>query len=316
MRLLLEQYFPQAKKEIEKCLTRILEEMKESPLYPKVHHALASKGKRLRPILAVLAGEAVGGSREKLLPAALAVELIHTASLIHDDVIDGDLERRGEPALHVQYGGEAILAGDLLFAKALQMVSGYGFEMVRVLVESSLELCEGEALDISLGLEASIEEVLFKIKLKSAALFRAAAHCGGLAGGGGSREIEVLKVYGEKLGMAYQLADDLREIERGDLEKGRLTLPYLHLYRHGESEVRRLLEESFGRGSLNPSKRRKILEALNFHGSLHYCRKILEGFLKDALESLKGLRNPAYRRLLEDFAYLCVEAESFKVGED
>ncbi len=302
----LESYLSEARKTIEEGLRKLLKEMGNLALHPQTSYALTSGGKRLRPLLVLLSGEAVGGEREKLLPIALAVELVHTATLIHDDIIDGDFERRGKPSLYAKWKDKAILTGDLLFAKALNLVSDCGFEIIKVLAEASLELCDGEFLDITLGLDKSSEaDLMVKVKRKSASLFRASAHCGALIGGGKPDEVKALKSFGENFGIAYQLADDLREIEEGDLKDlkaGRLTLPYLHLYRHGSPALRRLLRESFGSGRLSEKEVEILVKGLREYGSLEYCRRLVKDYLDRALESLQTLRNRPYRELLRAFA--------------
>lgn len=302
--LQLETYLKEARVTLEEALEKLLLQLEGLPLKPHAVYALTG-GKRLRPLLVLIAGEAIGGERRKLLPLAVSVELVHTATLIHDDIIDRDEERRGRPSLHVKWKDGAILAGDLLFSKAISLASRhYNSEIVSILAEAALEACNGEILDITMNFNSSEEEVLAKIRMKSASLFRAAAQCSGILAGGKSWEVEALKSYGENLGMAYQLADDLEEAENGlhgDLEAGRLTLPYLHLYQHGDSRLKSLLEKGFGCGQLPVEEAKLLGEALKAHGSLRYCKGKLAEYLVKAVESLQPLRGE--RKLLEDFAY-------------
>ena len=302
----LSQYVSEARGSLEKALKRLFLELEGLSLYPQAVYAL-SGGKRLRSLLTLLAGEAVGGSREALIPLALSVELIHTATLIHDDIIDGDEERRGKPTLHVEWGSKALLAGDLLFTKAISLATLYPKEVVRVLSEAAMETCDGEFLDVTMGFENSSEEgVLAKVRLKSAALFRAASQCGAMAGGGSPQKVEALKRYGENFGIAYQLSDDLEEAAEGfhkDLKAGRLTLPYLHLYQHGGSRLRSLLLKAFRGASLSREEVKVLSESLQAYGSLDYCRRRIASYVARAVESLEPLGETRYRRLLEAFAY-------------
>jgi geranylgeranyl diphosphate synthase type I len=206
----LSRYVSEARASLEKAFKALLSELKNLTLHPQAVYALTSGGKRLRPVLALLAGEAVGGSRQTLIPLAVSIELIHTATLIHDDIIDGDEQRRGKPALHVQWRDKALLAGDLLFVKAVNLASTfYGCDVLKAITEASMEACDGEFLDVTMRLEnSSEEEVITKVRMKSASLFKAASWCGAIVGGGTPSEVEALKLYGENLGVAYQLADD------------------------------------------------------------------------------------------------------------
>jgi geranylgeranyl pyrophosphate synthase len=305
---MLSQYVFEARRSLEEALRSLLSELRSFALHPQAVYALTSRGKRLRPTLALLAGEAVGGNREILMPLAVSVELIHTASLIHDDIIDRDEQRRGKPALHVQWGDKALLAGDLLFTKAISLVSTfYDRDVLRVIAEATMETCDGEFLDVTMDFENSAEEeVIAKVRMKSAPLFRAAAQCGTMVGGGTPSEVEAMKRYGENLGIAYQLADDLKEAENGlhgDLKAGRLTLPYFHLYMHGGSRLRSLLKNAFGTGKLPADSVKVLGEGLKVYGSFNHCKDRIASYVVKAIESLKSLRGNRYKKLLEAFAY-------------
>ena len=301
-----EAYMAEARSRLNQTLGELLSGMRELKLYPQAMYALTSGGKRLRPILTLASGEAVGGERGRLLPLALSFELIHTATLIHDDIIDGDVERRGRPALHIEWRNKAILGGDALFVRAVNLLSDYGSEIVKVVAEAALEVCDGQFMDVTLTLKEACEsDILLKVRKKSAALFRAAAQCGALVGGGSRSEVEALRNHGENFGMAYQLADDLREIMEGnfrDLENGRLTLPYLHLYTHGEAKVRSLLEEKFGSGEISREEAEAILKGLEASGSLEYSEKKIAEYVAKALESLDGLKEGYHKEFLKFFA--------------
>jgi geranylgeranyl diphosphate synthase type I len=156
---MLSQYVSEARRILKEALEGLLSDLRSFALYPQAVYALTSRGKRLRPTLTLLAGETVGGSREILIPLAVSIELIHTATLIHDDIIDRDEQRRGKPALHVQWGDKALLAGDLLFTKAISLVSTfYDCDVLRAIAEATMETCDGEFLDVTMDFENSAEE--------------------------------------------------------------------------------------------------------------------------------------------------------------
>lgn len=196
-----------------------------------MRHAVLSGGKRLRPALVLAACEAVGSARERALPGAGAVELVHAYSLVHDDLpaMDDDVERRGRPTVHVAFDeATAILAGDALLTLAFQVLSTPGevapirqLAAVQELAVSAghAGLVGGQSLDMSYaGKEVESLEVLERIHLgKTAALFRVSAAVGGHLGEAGPEEQEALAEYGEALGLAFQHADDILDSEHRHL---------------------------------------------------------------------------------------------------
>jgi len=209
-------------------------------LYPQLSYSLLSEGKRLRPILGILAAEATSGSREKVADLAIAGELIHTASLVHDDLIDDDKLRRGKPTLHLKWSrDDAIVTGDALISLGISLAASYGPEILRTVANAALELCDGELMELKMDLENSSEEEFFiKTKKKTASAFRVAAQCGAMASGATQSDVEALAKYGEYFGTGYQLKDDLNNLFKGnpvptDIMKGRLTLPLLNMFQHG-----------------------------------------------------------------------------------
>lgn len=172
-------YVSRTQLQIESELKKFTSRLSERNLHPQIEYALLSEGKRLRPILAILSAETVGGNRNKVMPLALAFELMHTATLVHDDVIDQDETRRNKPALYRKWSvNDAILTGDALIALAVELASKYGEEILKTVARSALELCDGERMDITSSLKTATEESYFKrIGEKSASLFRTSTYC-------------------------------------------------------------------------------------------------------------------------------------------
>jgi geranylgeranyl pyrophosphate synthase len=217
---------------------------------------IAAGGKRLRPLLVFLAAGAPPPEHEGLLGAAVAVELVHGATLIHDDVLDGSPLRRGHPTVFAAGGRDiAIATGDLLFSRAFAELAATGsVEAVRVLAHASRELAAGEVMQRAdaFATEISVERYLERCRLKTAVLFRAACQLGALQAGGPDRR---LATFGEQIGLAFQILDDVLDVTgppertgkpRGaDLFDGTVTLPLIvarrrdrHLSRLDLSEVR------------------------------------------------------------------------------
>lgn len=298
-------YLNQAKLEIDRRLEILVSRVPEKILQPRLKYCLLSPGKRLRPIMVILACETSGGRREDVLELALSYELVHTASLVHDDFIDGDLLRRGLPSLHRKFSSEqAVVAGDALISLAIHYASGYGPEVLKLVSRSALELCEGELMDLSLPLEEATEQdMITKSAKKSASLFRSAAQCGCLAAGGTRDEAEHLASFGEHFGMAYQLRDDLEELASeaalaNDLMSGRVTLPLVHLYRNGDKHARTTLLQAFGNDDTPRDVVDRILDMLRKMGSLDYCEDLVAAEVQKAVASVSTLRESKYKRYL------------------
>jgi len=191
-------------------------------LYDASYYLIRHGGKRQRPFILINSGMMFGASLESLLPAAAAIEILHNFTLVHDDIMDNDEERRGVPTVHVKFGVPmAILAGDLLFAKSFEaalnlLKNSYTHkqvvEAVKALVTASIEVCEGQALDLKIAESKdfpSKEEYYNLIELKTSSLFKACTTIGSILGGADEPSIEMLKEFGRLYGLCFQLVDDV-----------------------------------------------------------------------------------------------------------
>ncbi|MDY0386333.1 MAG: polyprenyl synthetase family protein [Methanolobus sp.] len=176
-------------------------------------HICSSGGKNIRPIMLVLCTELCGGNPRDSINAALAIEFIHSASLIHDDVLDGGLVRRGVESAHKKYGvPAAILCGDFLISKAISLISGYGSNAVNEFGRAGMHMAEGETIDISSVDEGFREQNYYEcISKKTASLFAASAVIGAYVAGVDEAIALKLQSFGENVGNAYQIVDDLLE---------------------------------------------------------------------------------------------------------
>ncbi len=205
---------------IEEEIDRIIESERSEPetLYDTAQHLLQAGGKRIRSLLVILSCEAVGGTFEQALPFAAATEFVQTASLIHDDVIDEDDTRRGVESTHKKYGNRmAIIAGDLLIAQAVKMVSQIASpELIHILADTGVKMCEGEASDILLYFTTPTlmtEESYFDIvRRKTVSFMRAAMKIGGMVGNANVDQLEILDAFGEQMGYAFQIRDDILDV--------------------------------------------------------------------------------------------------------
>ena len=259
------------RRQVDEALERWLPLQEDHP--PKIHEAMRysvfAGGKRLRPILALLACEAVGGTPEDAMPAAAALEMVHTYSLIHDDLpaMDDDDYRRGRRTCHRVYGEAiAILAGDALLTHAFQVLADAARTRLRpegrlqVIAEiaeaaGSRGMVGGQAMDIlAEGHEIDRPTLLYLHTHKTGALIRASVRVGGIAGGAEAERLQVLTRYAERVGLAFQIVDDILDIEGAtaemgktagsDLRRKKATYPAIMGLEESRRQASHLLEEA------------------------------------------------------------------------
>ena len=204
-------------------------------------HLIAAGGKRLRPLVAVAAARQIGAEGDSHHKLAAAVEFIHTATLLHDDIVDGSRTRRGKAAAHLIWGSaQSVLVGDFLFTRAFDLMVDTGsLKALRLLANASSVIAEGEVLQLTRAHDLALPQEIYLqiIAAKTAALFAAAAESGAVAGGAGVADADALRAYGMNLGLAFQLADDaldyggaseaLGKDAGDDFREGKATLPLL-----------------------------------------------------------------------------------------
>jgi len=307
-------YVSNIKSQIETELIKLNAKLSGLCLHPQIEYAVLSEGKRLRPLLTILSAECVGGKRDKVMSLALAFELMHTATLVHDDIIDQDETRRNRPALHKKWStNDAILAGDALIALSVDLASGYGQSILQTVAHSALQLCDGEKMDITFSLQSATEEMYLKrIKAKSASLFRASAYCGALAGGGSRAEVNSLSIFGESFGIAYQLKDDVIDLTNKnnlllrDFKNGTITLPLIHTYSNSGSDEQEHIDAQLQKLiTINDNDTRteiaeKLVQIIRHAGSIDYCEKKIEDYLRQAVASICHLRDTEYKTYLAE----------------
>jgi geranylgeranyl pyrophosphate synthase len=282
----------------------------ELKLGPQVKYSLLSGGKRLRPLIVLLAAQSVGGDRKKAVSLALAFELAHNSSLIQDDMIDKDAFRREKLVLCKKWSANtAILTGDLLIAYTVYLASSYQENILKVFSESIIELCEGEYMDLMLTLDSTEEEYFQMIQSKSASLFQAAARCGALVGGASREDYECLSNFGKNFGIAYQLKDDLHDVKpiegqvSVDLKKGRVSLPLIHLYSISDAFEKKAIDEAFHTATLkdgieSDAAVKGIIKKLEMTDSIVYVEEKIEDYIQRAITSITPLKDSTYKLAL------------------
>ncbi len=279
-------------------------------LIPQVEYALLSGGKRLRPLMVLLACQSVGGNWEEAVPLALSFELAHSSSLIHDDIIDSEALRRGKPAFHNRWSANsAIVTGDLLIGYAVYLASGYGSEVMKSISQSSIDLCEGEQMDLDLSLDSPEEGYFRMIELKSASLFQAAAGCGATVGGASSDQLKSLQSFGKNFGVMYQLVDDLADLapHEGktpeDIRMGRITLPIIHICKMSPPDERRTILKALSKAAKKRhdeslAAARNIYAMLEESGSIDYLLDKIVEYRQLTIASLASVRDSPYKQAL------------------
>src|SRR5262245_10415743 len=245
----------------------------------------ASGGKRVRPAVLLMAARLCGYSGPRAILNAAVVEFIHTATLVHDDIIDDAELRRGQKAVHSQWGNDVtVLAGDFLYIKSMAMaLTQDTLDVVRLLCDVTLRMIEGELYQLTKNgvVEISEDEHFDIIRRKTAYLFAGCAQIGGMLGEVGEEGELALREYGFNLGIMFQLVDDLLDFTGeavalgkpigGDLREGKITLPLIHLLNHGGLEAGDLIRNAVRDRDITPENWARLKALLHEHRSIEYA---------------------------------------------
>ena len=273
-------------------------------------HIITGGGKRMRPLIVVLAARALRYDHDVHIELAAIVELIHTATLLHDDVVDGSELRRGRRTANDMYGNEAaVLVGDFLYSRAFQMMVTVGDpDVMRIMAHTTNEIAEGEVLQLlnrhdPATTEAAYLEVVYR---KTAKLFEAAAQLGAVCANAPPRHEEAMARYGRHLGTAYQLIDDVLDY-RGlageigknvgdDLAEGKPTLPLIHAMRESNQSNARILHDAIESRGLDAID--AVIMAVESAGSIEYTGQLAANEVNLAGEALEAIPTSPYRDAL------------------
>lgn len=281
-------------------------------------------GKMLRPALTLITAEAVGGARESSLNAAAAIELIHTFSLIHDDIMDQDDTRRGMPSVHKVWGDDvAILAGDTLFSKAFEIIIGskgtssdQNNKALATVADACVKICEGQALDMSFEerFDVKQDEYMEMIFKKTGALIAAATKAGAIMGGASDEVIDAMYEYGRLIGLAFQIQDDYLDLVAdeetlgkpigSDIGKGKMTIIAIKGLESDDSgRLFEILKDT-------ENSQRDIDEAIQILtdcGAIEYARNLALESVDQAKEVLEILDDSASKQILVGIADFVLE---------
>jgi heptaprenyl diphosphate synthase len=265
-----------------------------------------------------MAGKVFNGSIDNLIPLATALEMIHMATLVHDDVVDKSLTRRGKPTVKAKWGDTVSLhTGDYLFAKSLTLISEYEDKRVAcILANVSVQMCQGEIQQLATAFDTnqSIRDYFYRIKRKTALLISASTELGAIAAGARDNDIRALKYYGHFLGMAFQITDDILDMiadEKklgkpigSDLRQGIITMPVIYALKNSDhkEELKSIIMDK-------EKKQEKIAEAIEIikdSGGIDYSFKITRKYIdksKNELIKLPENKNSILLGKIADFIY-------------
>lgn len=283
----------------------------DNPLLEQaVEHLLKAPGKQLRPMLVLLAARMVGEVNEKVIRVALALEMLHTASLVHDDVVDESDRRRGLPSVNALLSNQvAVLAGDFVLSKALECAAETeDVRVVRYIAQLGQSLADGELLQLdSQDSEVLSEAVYFDIiGRKTASLFSLCARLGAMMAGGTEAEAERLAQYGKLIGICFQLRDDVfdygtAEVGKplgNDMKEGKLTLPTIYAVVHSDDASMRELALKVRRREASAEEMRQLMDFTVSQGGLEYAQWHMKDMQGMADGLIDDTRNPSITEAL------------------
>src|SRR5215212_10712220 len=260
------------------------------------HYIQQGGGKRIRPAVLLMAARMSGYTGEHAPLFASVVEFIHTATLVHDDIIDESNMRRGRQAVHSRWGNDVtVLLGDFLYIKSMSMaLSRDSLDFIRLLCEVTLRMIEGELYQLTKNgvVDLSEEEHFDIIRRKTAYLFAGCARIGGMLGSTTREQQEALWDYGLNIGTAFQIADDLLDFTGeqdalgkpvgGDLREGKMTLPVIHLLASGDARAAMLIRKIVKERGASIDEWRELSNLLAQHRSIDYAQRVATDFVEKA----------------------------------
>lgn len=284
------------------------------------HYIISGGGKRIRPLIAVLAANALGYQGKQHITSAAFIEFIHTATLLHDDVVDESDMRRGKETANARFGNAAsVLVGDFIYTRAFQMMASLNsLAILQVMADATNVIAEGEVQQLMNvnDPETTEENYMQVIYSKTARLFEAATQCSAIVAGASEEAILALKDYGRYLGTAFQLVDDILDYSANaeklgknigdDLAEGKPTLPLLHAMRQGSAKQAALIREAIEQGGKREALD-EILAIMAEHQSLDYTMQRAKQEAQKAVDAIAILPESEFKQALSSLAYLSVD---------
>ena len=289
------------------------------PLVEKVaEYIINSGGKRVRPLLVILTAKAFAESDARAVKLATVIEFLHTATLLHDDVVDTSDMRRGNPTANAKFGNApSVLVGDFLYSRSFEMLVELAcIPVMQILAKATSIIAEGEVLQLTnvKNPDTTEQQYMDVIQGKTAMLFEAATFGMAKLIGRSEQECEAMRVYGRELGLAFQMIDDVLDYEGDaeamgknvgdDLAEGKPTLPLIHAMQNGNEAQRKLIRNIIRQGDLNNME--EALSIVQELGSIEYTKQKAQECINRALQQLNVLQESPARSALEALALLAV----------
>lgn len=303
----------------------ILDNMQsEVPLIPHLaSYLIAAGGKRVRPLLTLSCTALFGGDMKRAHRLAAAVEFIHTATLLHDDVVDDSEERRGKKSANIVFGNEAsVLVGDFLFSRAFQlMVADGSLEVLRILSNASAIIAEGEVLQLSAqnNIDTSMEDYIAVIEGKTASLFAAACEVGPVIAEQDKTTINAMRDYGMNLGMAFQIIDDVLDYNADraklgktvgdDFREGKMTAPVLFALEAADEKEKQFWQRTLGDKDQKDGDLKTAQDLITKHDSLSKGMDMAMDYGAKAIKNLEEIPDTALRKTLEELISFIIKRE-------
>lgn len=286
------------------------------------HYIIDAGGKRMRPTLVLLCARALGYQGEEHVNLATVIEFLHTATLLHDDVVDMSEMRRGRPTANVKWDNpSSVLVGDFIYSRAFELLVRIGsMPIMDVMASTTNRISEGEVLQLIHKKNPDTTEAAYLqvIRNKTAILFAAACSTAAILSGGSAAVQQQLHTFGLEVGMAFQLIDDVLDYEGNaaelgknvgdDLAEGKPTMPLIYVLQHGSPDERQLVTDAILSGGLD--KLHDIIAVVKKSGGLAHTRKLAEERIQTALSNLAGVPASPYRDGLERVAAAAINRKS------
>ena len=311
--------------EFEQFVRSSFNEKEGTMLAEMIDYILSSRGKGLRPTLAMLVAAATspsGSFGKRTMLAAMLVEMIHTASLVHDDVIDESLQRRGQASVNARWQSRnAVIVGDYILARNMDIGLKSGqFDLLSHIIGSMATLCEGEILqsDHAGKLNITKEGYFDVIYKKTASLFASCASAGALSVGAPRKTVQSMPRFGEMMGMAFQIVDDILDYTpnnntgkpaANDLQERKITLPLLEVLEQASPELTKEILSAVERAATEPEAVEFIREQVVKYNGVERARETLQRFLQRALSELSHLEDTPYRQAMIDLCTFVAERD-------
>ena len=290
------------------------------PLLDKItHYIIKRKGKQVRPMFVFLSARIFGPVTEATYNAASLIELLHTATLVHDDVVDDAYERRGFFSLNALWKNKiAVLVGDYLLSKGLMLaVENKEFQMLEIVTRAVREMSEGELLQIEKTRRLNIDEEIYFdiIRQKTASLIAACCSSGTASTTDNQENVEKMWKFGEKVGMAFQIKDDLFDYGQGenigkptgiDIKEKKTTLPLIYALNNASKKDRNWLINSVKKHNEDPKRVKQVIDYVLQSGGIEYSTKKMNEFMAEALEILHEMPESEVRNSLEELVKFTV----------